>query len=138
MGSPAREALDRLDIYELRGRYSRAIDYDNYSDATEIFTDDAVVEYPDTTLQGGEEIATFWRADPEYEYSQHTVQMPSIRIDGETATGDWYLLVFYVAPDGTEGAIMGRYTDEYRRVDGEWKIEKIEAEIGHDTGGYHT
>ncbi len=46
--------------------------------------------------------------------------------------------MFYVAPDGTEGAIMGRYTDEHVRVDGEWKIAKIEAEIGHDTGGYHT
>jgi ketosteroid isomerase-like protein len=138
MGSPAQEALDRLEIHELRGKYSRAIDYENYSDASDVFTEDAVLAYPDTELHGSDEIAEFWREEVEYQFSRHTVQMPSIQIDGDTATGDWYMLVFYVALDGTDGAVMGWYSDEYERVDGNWKIARMEAGVTYDTGGHHT
>lgn len=137
MSSRGREALDRLEIHELRAAYSRAIDEENYERAHEVFTDDAVVRYRGRDVHGSDEVYEYWRDEVEYEFSMHTVQMPEIDIDGDKATGKWYMLVFYVAPDETEGHVMGWYKDEYRRDGGEWKIAEMDMEIEHDTGGYH-
>ena len=137
MSDPAREALDRLELHELRAAYSRAIDDENYERAHDIFTEDAVVNYPRGDQHGPQAVSEYWRDNVAYEFSLHTVQMPELDIDGDEATGKWYMLVFYVAPDGTSGHVMGWYEDEYRRVDGEWKISAMDMGIDHDTGGYH-
>jgi hypothetical protein len=47
------------------------------------------------------------------------------------------MLVMYRATDGSEGYVMGRYEDDYVRVDGEWKFSRIKAVISEDTAGYH-
>jgi ketosteroid isomerase-like protein len=137
MSDLAREALDRLEIHELRGAYGRAIDYEHYERAHDIFTEDAVVKYRGGDRHGPREVYEYWRDNVEYEFSLHTVQMPELDIDGDVATGKWYMLVFYVGPDGSSGHVMGWYEDEYRRVDGEWKISAMDMSIEHDTGGYH-
>ena len=66
----------------------------------------------------------------------HTGQMPRIPVDDDasTGTGDWYLVVFYEKPGGGEGWVTGTYSDEYRRVDGEWKFAAVENESHHDSG----
>jgi len=137
MSDQAREALDRLEIRELRSAYSRAIDYENYERAHDIFTEDALVKYRTGNKHGAQEVYEYWRDKVEYEFSLHTVLMPELEIDGDDATGKWYMLVFYVAPDGSSGHVMGWYEDEYRRVDGRWKISAMDMGIEHDTAGYH-
>ncbi|MEF8900116.1 MAG: nuclear transport factor 2 family protein [Halovenus sp.] len=137
MTRPGQEALDRLLIQELRGAYARAIDQQDWEAATDIFTDDAVVEYRDGTLHGGQEVYEYWRENVDYEYSMHTMQMPQLEVTGDTATGQWYLFEYYIAADGTSGFVFGWYDDEYRRVDGEWKIAALDMDVVHDTGGYH-
>jgi ketosteroid isomerase-like protein len=137
MSDPARELLDRYEIHELRAAYSRAIDYENYERAHDIFTEDALVKYRTGDQRGPQEVYEYWRDNVKYDFSLHTVQMPEIEIDGDEASGKWYMLVFYVAPDGSTGHVMGWYEDEYRRVDGEWKIAEMDMGIDHDTAGYH-
>lgn len=138
MSSAHEELLDRIEIHELRAAYSRAIDHENYHRATEIFTDDAIVDYRGDVCHGGEEVMTYWQERVHYEFSLHTAQMPEISIDGDEATGKWYMAVFYVTPDGDQGWVLGGYEDEYRRVGEDWKIAGMDTEITHDTGGYHT
>lgn len=136
--SPVEQAVrDRLEICELRSAYARAIDYGNYGEATEIFTDDAVVNYRGGTCHGGEEVAAYWRENVAYEFSMHTVQMPQLSIDGDEATGRWYMIVFYVTPAGDEGYVLGWYEDQYTRVDGEWMIDQMDMEVTYDTTDYH-
>lgn len=137
MSSVGREALDRLEIHELRGAYARAIDYGNYEEATEIFTDDAVVNYRGGTCRGGEEVEAYWRENVAYEFSMHTVHMPLISVDGDEATGRWYMVVVYATPDGDEGYVLGWYEDEYRRIDREWLIDEMNMEVTYDTTDYH-
>lgn len=134
----ADRVADYLAIHDLRARYARRLDDEEWAALADLFTEDAVVEYTRETLHGREEVYEFVLNRVEYEYSMHTVQMPEIRIDGDEATGEWYMLVYYVATDGTEGYVMGSYEDEYRRVDGEWKFAKVVARVDRDTGGYHT
>jgi hypothetical protein len=137
MAPTAREVRDRQAIHELRARYARAIDFEEYGRADEVFTDDAEVEYRVGTLHGAGAVEEYWREEVDYEFSMHTVQMPEIDVDGDEATGEWYMLVFYVAPDGAAGHVMGSYSDEYCRTDDGWRIARMGMEIDHDTGGYH-
>lgn len=131
-------AADYLAIYRLRARYGRSIDRFDLKTYRELFTEDATVDYSGTTLEGRDEIVSYVRENVDYEFSMHTAQMPEIHLDGDTATGSWYLFVPYVAADGTEGIVMGSYEDAYRRVEGEWKFARMTTRIHHDTGGYHT
>ncbi|ADB62675.1 hypothetical protein Htur_3815 (plasmid) [Haloterrigena turkmenica DSM 5511] len=137
MCSAEQAVRDRLEIHELRGAYARAIDYGNYEEATEIFTDDAVVNYRGGTCHGGEEVAAYWCENVAYEFSMHTVQMPELSINGDEATGRWYMIVFYVTPDGDDGHVLGWYEDKYRRVNGKWMIEKLDMDVTYDTTNYH-
>ncbi|MFC6719847.1 nuclear transport factor 2 family protein [Natrialbaceae archaeon GCM10025810] len=137
MSTVERELLDRIEIRELRAKYSRAIDYEEYEQASDIFTDDAVVHYSNGTCRGTHEVERYWREKVAYDFSMHTVTMPEISIEGDTATGEWYLLVFYRTPDGRDGTVMGWYEDEYRCVGGEWRIAEIEMDLTHDTTDYH-
>lgn len=139
---PNREVRDYQEIRGLRAAYSHtidtAIDTGDWDDFLSLYTEDAVVDYPQATLRGHEEIGTFGRDLEElYEYSMHTAQMPRIDINGDEASGRWYMLVFYVATDGSEGHALGYYEDEYRRVDGEWRFARVEARVLEDTDGYH-
>ncbi|WP_254810966.1 nuclear transport factor 2 family protein [Natronosalvus amylolyticus] len=124
-------------LLELRAAYARAIDYGQWEEYAQLFTTDTEVVYPRETLNGRQAVYEYGRDRVEYEYSMHTAQMPELEIDGNTASGEWYMLVFYIATDGTQGHVLGSYTDEYRRVDGSWKFDRMVATVAHDTGGYH-
>ena len=137
------QALDYHRIKELRSRYAQTIDHaaatGEWEEFVSLYTEDAVVDYPQTTMEGHNEIKAFGAEIEEfYEFSMHTAQMPVIELNGDEATGVWYMFVIYIATDGSEGYVVGRYEDEYRRVDGEWKFSRIEAIISEDTGGFHT
>ncbi|MFC6719866.1 nuclear transport factor 2 family protein [Natrialbaceae archaeon GCM10025810] len=138
----AREVRDYQQICGLRSAYShaidRAIDTGDWDEFVSLYANDAVVDYPQETLRGRDEIEAFGRGLEEmYEFSVHTAQMPRIDIDRDEAAGRWYMLVFYIATDGSEGYVLGWYDDEYRRIDGEWKFDRIAANVTRDTDGFH-
>jgi uncharacterized protein (TIGR02246 family) len=124
-------------IKELRSRYARHLDAGEWDKWAGLFTEDTTVEFGGfEPLEGRKEVLEFAREtiDGMYNYSRHTAQMPRLDVDGDTATGNWYLIVFYEWPDGTEGTVTGYYADTYRRVDGEWKFDYVENVIENDTG----
>ncbi len=57
-----------------------------------------------------------------YETTAHVVSNPLIDVEGDEATGRWYLMLAYRTPDGEVGWKQTTYEDEYRKADGEWKI----------------
>lgn len=138
----AHTASDRQSIQELRANYSHTIDHGiqsgEWDEFLALYTDDAIVDYPQETLQGPQEIETFAEGLQEaYEFTMHTAQMPRVKVDGDEATGEWYLVVFYAAADGSEGYALGRYEDNYRVVDDEWKFSGIKARVQYDNDGFH-
>jgi hypothetical protein len=54
---------------------------------------------------------------------------PSIEVQGDTATGRWYLLepCTMVTAGSQSQAVWGtaRYEEEYVKVNGEWKFKKV-------------
>lgn len=117
---------DRQAIVRLKHRYCHSIDRQRYDDVRACFAEGGSFgRAGDDPFVGEAELREFTEEvfDGAYEYSAHIVTNPLISIDGDTATGEWYLFLLFELDDGSTGWRQGYYTDEYRKVDGEWLIE---------------
>jgi ketosteroid isomerase-like protein len=126
---------DHREIRNLRYRYSRHLDAQEWDEWVSLMTDDVKCEYEGwDPFVGREEVLEFGRDTiaSVFEYTAHMVHMPLIEVDGDEATGRWYLYLFYVLTDGAAGWRQGRYEDRYRRVDDEWKFSFVQTEIHTD------
>ncbi len=100
------------------------------------FTDDIVADFTGFPVAEGKAAvsAFFAQGVPAFlSYSQHRVCNDVIEIDGDTATGRWYVDCPVVFRDGNPtgnsgpGFIGGRYEERYRREGGVWKFARIVA-----------
>jgi hypothetical protein len=132
------ERLDRLEardrIAELRYEYAYRIDDRDWRGWTDLFTEDATCDYEGWgTIEGREDLLTFAEevvADA-FLFTAHVMHHPVISVheDGETAAGRWYVEVHDARTDGTARWRIGRYDDQYRRVDGDWKFASVSHEF---------
>ena len=126
-------------IKQLQYRYMRCLDLKLWDEIVLCFTPDATAAYSGGkyAFDGRDAIVEFFRSSmgPEM-VTCHHVHQPEIELTGETsARGSWALedTVIHTGQDFTlRGAAF--YRDEYRKVDGEWKIlstgyERIYEEI---------
>src|ERR1044071_4452313 len=88
---------DREDIERVKYQYLRALDTKHWDDFTDALTEDVVGDYGSS---GGEEhhftdrasLVEYMRASlPANVITEHRVTHPEITIDGDTASGVWYL-----------------------------------------------
>ncbi len=127
------KADDWVEILELKSAYSWHYDRPDFEALIELFTDDAVCIFgPYGTWEGIEEIRAGFRenvsaADNNFP-TLHATTNPMIQIDGDEAKGQFFLLdAVLTRPVGeTTNAVFGVYHDEFRRVDGRWKIAKAD------------
>lgn len=150
------QVLDRFLIQELQSRYALAHDLTDPAMYAAVFTEDAELYGADRLLARGREalyaIAVNDRkrfnagaADNERSFGalRHILTNSVIELGGDTtASGFCYVMTIVVRPEGgPEILSVGRYEDEYRKVDGEWLIAKREivmdmgnSELGAATG----
>ena len=119
---------DVEEIKRLKARYCAHCD-DNYNPdgIAGLFTADAVWEGAYGRYQGPEEIRGFFVNIPQrLPFAIHMVLNPNIEVNGDTASGTWYLFDPCTLAEGNR-AVWGvaRYDDEYVRVDGEWKFKHV-------------
>jgi ketosteroid isomerase-like protein len=129
------EISDTLEIGKLRHAWSWTYDEPDYEGLISLFTYDAVCEYgPYGTWDGIEQIREGFAkvvAMPGtggLEFATfHAVSNGSINVNGDTATGRFYLLDFVLdtKASGNPLKMLGVYDDEYRREEGTWKISGI-------------
>ncbi len=100
------------------------------------FTDDIVADFTGFPLFEGREAVTGFYAEgvPSIlSYSQHQVCNEVIEVNGDRATGRWYVNCLAnfrdTSPFGMAGPglIVGRYEEEYVRADDGWKWSRIVA-----------
>jgi ketosteroid isomerase-like protein len=131
--------LDIEDIRNLRVLYSHYLDSANIQGLGNVFTEDAIVEVTVGSMRGIDEIregltgaiALFDR-DKHGNYPfLHAVTNHWIKITGpDVAEGRCYLIDLETASkaDPNPLLLLGLYSDEYRRVDGEWRISRSRLE----------
>ncbi|MGD9704577.1 MAG: nuclear transport factor 2 family protein [Acidimicrobiia bacterium] len=120
------ELLARESIRDLVARYNSNGDSGRFEQVMELFAPDAVMQLRDRVCTGRDEILTIFSGTKErvrgaasQGYVRHFVATHQIDlIDEAHATGRAYFAV--ISPSGLDH--WGRYIDEYRTVDGQWRF----------------
>ncbi len=118
----AQTLLDIEHIKQLKHRYFRYVDTKDWAGVTSCFVPEATAGYPQQECASRDEIIAFLSSSmvPDM-VSMHQGHHPEITVDGDTATGVWYLhdKVFLPGFDfALEGAAI--YTDSYVRTADGW------------------
>jgi hypothetical protein len=120
---------DLEDIKRVKYRYLRALDTKHWADYADTMTDDVVGDYGSSL---GEEhhftdrnsLVEYMRTSlPDSVVTEHRVTHPEITIDGDEASGIWYLQDRVIVIE-FDFMLIGAafYHDEYRRTPDGWKI----------------
>ena len=116
-------ADDHVEIRNLAGRYSHALDLGEPAAWAEVFTEDGVM---DMVAQGytieGDALRSLAR-DGEPSGSRHMPSTFVIDGAGDEATMRSYVTVVSTG-DPARIVFQGRYEDRLRRVDGKWRIAR--------------
>ncbi|GAA1210782.1 nuclear transport factor 2 family protein [Prauserella alba] len=107
----------------------------------ELYTDDAVWEgvgeYYDNQFGRAEGAAAirahferFWAADrtPALVLNAHYLTSEQIRVDGDTATGQWIHMQPWLFSDGTGLLRSSRLNNSFRKEGGSWRISRTRTE----------
>lgn len=116
------EAIRRLRY--LYCEYGNLYDAENF---VSLFAPGAVWDGGDAfgRQEGLEQIEQMVRdAGERIRFSAHYIMNEMIDIDGDSATGRWWLLMPCIL-DGESTWLFATYDDDYVRIDGRWLIKKI-------------
>ncbi len=62
----------------------------------------------------------------QFSFSQHNISNPIITVDGDRATGIWYIQgPWTLTKDGKQIWMAARYDDDYVKIGGEWKYQHL-------------
>ncbi len=121
------EALLEIErIKQLKYRYLRTLDLKRWEEFAEVFVPQATGEYGEgLTFASRDELVGFMRDSlgPQM-VTLHQCHHPEIVVDGDRATGVWYLEDKVLMPEHRlvlEGAAF--YEDRYVRTEDGWRIE---------------
>lgn len=134
------ELLQHEEIRQLRQRYSELLDSGQTSELDSVFTEDAVVSVTVGEMKGltaikeglSEAYISFDTLNRQHFPFMHAISNHQIKlIDDNNATGSCYLLDFVTdrQPEQHPVLLLGRYLDQYVKVDGQWRIAWSELDV---------
>jgi hypothetical protein len=128
------QAVRRLvaieEIKQLKASYFRCVDGKHWEEFATLFTDDLEVDFAESTsgARGRQQWLDAVQRHFDGSVSVHQGHDPEITIlDEDRATGIWPMLDFVEARPGSgyeSHKCYGHYHEEYRRVDGRWRIAR--------------
>jgi ketosteroid isomerase-like protein len=112
---------DELALQNLMARYVDAVNRSDGTSWAATWAEDTSWNLLGTEVQGRDNILALWQQMMGgFEFA---LMMPSsslFEIDGESASGHWYLQEFTRDKNGDSGMVLSRYLDTYSRIDGQW------------------
>ena len=122
-------------IKQLKARYCLYFDARRWEALRDLLADDMRAVLPSRTIEGADAFVEALGASEDDHF--HFAGMPVIEVEGDTARGLWAF---------TNRGALGHYQEEYRRVDGAWRITSMEQSWIHPpspellserTGAFH-
>ncbi len=140
MNTHIKALLDREAIRELRVLYAQHLDSNNIDALDQVFAADAVVEVTVGKMEGIAAIRAglstafeLFDRDCQGRFPfMHAITNHWVKLTGpDTAEGRCYLIDFETAskPDPNPLLLLGLYADDYRRIDGQWRITRTRLEV---------
>lgn len=125
---------DIEEISKLKARYCNYVDggWDrlthDYDGVASIFVEDGLWEIsgnPQMRGEGREGIRDYFKAAQNISFAFHRVTNPIIEVNGDSATGNWHVLVALTMPDGKRIWVAGIYNDDFVRTPEGWKFKTL-------------
>jgi hypothetical protein len=123
------EISDRYDIQQLLVDYAAAIDLRRFDDLDAVFTPDAYIDYRAMGgIDGRYPQVKAWLAEvlPAFANYAHMLGLPSIRVDGDTATARTFCFnPMVLAGEKPTTMLLGLwYDDEFVRTADGWRMNR--------------
>ena len=130
---------DRLEILDLAARYNHAVDSGDHEGVAALFTEDGAIESAAVgTIAGRTAIAGYigsrpdgWRRRRHFNANAIIEGVPG---DADAARLGMSILVLS-RREQVEPRLLGRYEDELRRVEGEWRFARRRIIVDADAAG---
>ncbi len=120
-------------IKQLKARYCHICDDDHNPETVKtVFAEDGIWESADFgTARGHAEISElFANFRKMFNFSQHNIMNPVIEVDGDRATGIWYIMGPWTYRENDDEKWLAlRYDDDYVKIDGEWKYQHLRVAL---------
>ncbi len=117
MSNPA----DELAIRDVVARYIDAVNRFSAEDWIATWADDATWFLMGMEVTGRDNILNLWQgAMGSFEFAIMMLNSGTIEIDGDTASGRWYVTEHTKPREGDAALVLGVYADSYKKVDGQW------------------
>jgi hypothetical protein len=120
-------------IKQLKARYCDICDdMHNPDRIASVFAEDGIWESGDFGVaQGHEKIRELFSGFKRlFSFSQHNITNPLIEINGDKATGVWYIMGPWTETEGDKEIWMSaRYDDDYLKINNEWKYQHLRVAV---------
>lgn len=114
---------DRLAVRERYDAYADAVCRADVADYLSCWTTDGVRRGVGGDCDGTDELRSHFRSMFQtIDAMAFLTQVGAIEIDGDVATARAWCRELIRFADGTDAQVVGRYDDELRRVNGEWRF----------------
>ena len=120
-------------IKQLKALYCEICDDMHNPDRIDsLFAQDAIWESADFgKAEGHEAIRELFRGFQKmFSFSQHNIMNPRIEVDGDRATGIWYIMGPWTYSENNEEKWLAlRYDDDYVKINGQWKYQHLRVAL---------
>ncbi|MFT4585542.1 MAG: ketosteroid isomerase-like protein [Gammaproteobacteria bacterium] len=120
-------------IKQLKALYCEICDdMHNPDRIASVFAEDAIWESPDFgQAKGHAEIRQLFQSfKDKFSFSQHNIMNPRVEVNGNHATGIWYIAGPWTETEGNKETWMtARYDDDYVKIDGQWKYQHLRVKV---------
>ena len=115
---------DEMALRNLMARYSDAVNRVDADAWIATWAEDAVWNLLGNPVSGKDNILALWKQMmSSFEFALMLPSTCLFEVDGNTASGHWYLTEYTRDPEGAASTVLSRYTDTYTRKEGQWLFQ---------------
>jgi len=112
---------DELAIRNLAARYIDAVNRYHQDDWSATWSETASWNLLGMEVEGRDNIVQLWvGAMSTFDFALMMLNSGTIEVDGDTATGRWYVTEHIKPKEGETNITLGVYDDSYCREEGQW------------------
>ena len=118
-------SLDELAVRNLVAAYIDAVNRYDKEDWAATWSETATWDLMGMEVSGRDAIVELWtNAMSGFETALMMLNSGTVTVDGDTASGRWYLTEHLKPVEGDANMVLGVYDDEYRRENGQWLFSR--------------
>ena len=112
---------DELALRDLQARYIDAVNRYNETDWAATWSDSASWNLLGMEVEGKAAIVQLWQgAMGSFDFALMMLNSGTVQVDGDTATGRWYVTEHIKPKEGEPNITLGVYDDRYVKENGQW------------------